>query len=121
MANDRLLKRLLGHPVLRANASRAVGGVVTHLLNRPARREEPKAGGVEIAETGKPDAAARPEAAGGEASSLPRRIAHTALLRIATRSVPGAIVVGGSLLARHLYLSRKARIARDAAAPRKGK
>ncbi len=120
MANDRLLKRLLGHPALRANASRAVGGVVTHLLKRPARHEAPKAGGVEQPET------AKPEAASVAASSLPRRIAHTALLRIATRSVPGAIVVGGSLLARHLYLSRKARIARDASAPppptpRKGK
>jgi hypothetical protein len=39
--------------------------------------------------------------------SLTQRIANAALLRIATGSVPGAIVVGGGLLARHFHLRRK--------------
>ena len=47
--------------------------------------------------------------------SLPRRLAQTALLRVATRSVPGAILVGGGLLARHLHLARKAKAAQDGA------
>ncbi|MEZ5735290.1 MAG: hypothetical protein R3E09_05700 [Novosphingobium sp.] len=36
-------------------------------------------------------------------------LASTALARVATRSVPGAIVVGGGLLAKTLYDRRKAR------------
>ncbi|MCB2072977.1 MAG: hypothetical protein H6917_16075 [Novosphingobium sp.] len=36
-------------------------------------------------------------------------LATTALARVATRSVPGAIVVGGGLLAKTLYDRRKAR------------
>ena len=41
-------------------------------------------------------------------SSLAGKIAGAALLRIATKSVPGAIVVGGGLLAKTLYDRKKA-------------
>lgn len=37
------------------------------------------------------------------------KIAGAALTRIATKSVPGAIVVGGGILAKFLYDRRKAR------------
>lgn len=40
--------------------------------------------------------------------SLPRKIAGAALMKVATRSVPGAIVVGGFLLAKHLHDRKKA-------------
>jgi len=40
---------------------------------------------------------------------------HGAVLRLATRSVPGAIVVGGGLLAKTLHDRRKARKARNQA------
>jgi hypothetical protein len=40
--------------------------------------------------------------------TLGESLLHKAALRIATRSVPGAIVVGGSLLAKTLYDRRKA-------------
>ncbi len=49
---------------------------------------------------------------GGEARSkggLKRAIAGAAVTRIATRSVPGAIVVGGGMLAKALYDRRRAR------------
>ena len=36
------------------------------------------------------------------------RIARAALMKVATRSVPGAIIVGGGLLAKHLHDRRKA-------------
>jgi hypothetical protein len=42
-------------------------------------------------------------------SSLSAAIAGAALTRIATRSVPGAIVVGGGLLAKSLYDRRHRR------------
>lgn len=35
--------------------------------------------------------------------SLPRKLAGFALTKLATRSVPGAILVGGVLLAKHLH------------------
>ncbi|NBC35143.1 hypothetical protein GTZ99_01060 [Novosphingobium sp. FSY-8] len=54
---------------------------------------------------------------GQQRISLPRKIAGAALLRVATKSVPGAIVVGGALLAKHLYDRKKAR---DAAARTEG-
>ena len=44
--------------------------------------------------------------AGGKGSLL-TGIAGAALVRIATRSVPGAIVVGGGLLAKTLYDRRR--------------
>ena len=47
-------------------------------------------------------------AAGGK-SSLLAGIAGAALVRIATRSVPGAIVVGGGLLAKTLYDRRRSK------------
>jgi hypothetical protein len=40
--------------------------------------------------------------------SLPRKLVGMALVRVATRSVPGAIVVGGALLAKHLHDRKKA-------------
>ena len=49
------------------------------------------------------------EKAGGQQRlSLPRKIAGAALMRVATKSVPGAIVVGGFLLAKHLHDRKKA-------------
>ncbi len=42
-------------------------------------------------------------------SSIIRSIAGAALTRIATRSVPGALAVGGTLLAKSLYDRRRAR------------
>ena len=39
--------------------------------------------------------------------SLSRRIAGGILIRIATKSVPGAIIVGGGLLAKHLHGKRQ--------------
>jgi hypothetical protein len=57
---------------------------------------------------------------GGEQKrlSLPRKLIGMALMRIATRSVPGAILVGGALLAKHLHDKKKAHDAEkhDAAA-----
>jgi len=41
--------------------------------------------------------------------SLRRRVASAALVRVATRSVPGAIVVSGALIAKALHDRRKAR------------
>ena len=47
--------------------------------------------------------------AGKEARlSLPRKLVGMALMRVATRSVPGALVVGGALLAKHLHDRKKA-------------
>ncbi len=39
---------------------------------------------------------------------LPRKLAGLALTRVATRSVPGAIIVGGAFLAKKLYDRRHA-------------
>ncbi len=44
--------------------------------------------------------------------SLTQTIVSTAVARIATRSVPGAIVVGGASLAKLLYDRRRGRVAR---------
>jgi hypothetical protein len=52
---------------------------------------------------------------GQQRLSLPRRILGAALTRLATRSVPGAIVVGGAILAKHLYDKKKAREAQEQA------
>ena len=41
--------------------------------------------------------------------TLTRAIAGAAITRIATRSVPGAIVVGGGILAKMLYDRRRAK------------
>ena len=51
--------------------------------------------------------------------TMTQTLVGTALARIATRSVPGAIVVGGGLLAKTLYDRRKGRRAAkaEAAAP----
>lgn len=45
-------------------------------------------------------------------SSISRTLAGAALTRLATRSVPGALVVGGGLLAKSLYDRRRAKRAR---------
>jgi len=58
------------------------------------------------------------EKAGGQQRlSLPRKIAGAALMRVATKSVPGAIVVGGFLLAKHLHDRKKLREAEAPAKP----
>jgi hypothetical protein len=44
-----------------------------------------------------------------KSASLPRRIAGAALMRVATKSVPGAILVGGALLAKHLHERKRAK------------
>lgn len=44
--------------------------------------------------------------------SIGRSLAGAALTRLATRSVPGALVVGGGLLAKGLYDRRRAKRAR---------
>ena len=41
--------------------------------------------------------------------SLGRRLATSALLRVATKSVPGAVLVGGGLLARAVFEQRRAK------------
>jgi hypothetical protein len=50
-----------------------------------------------------------PAAEAGAKGSLLAGIAGAALVRVATRSVPGAIVVGGGLLAKTLYDRRRAK------------
>lgn len=45
----------------------------------------------------------------GRKPSLARRLAGAALLRVATRSVPGAIIVSGGLIAKALHDRHKAR------------
>lgn len=54
---------------------------------------------------------ARTEAEGGKPAkrSMKTAIAGAALTRIATRSVPGAIVIGGGILAKTLYDRRRER------------
>ena len=53
--------------------------------------------------------------AGKEARlSLPRKLVGMALMRVATRSVPGALLVGGALLAKHLHDRKKAHDAASA-------
>lgn len=59
---------------------------------------------------GRIEAAASPAKKPGIAG----RIAGAALVRIATRSVPGAIVVTGGLIAKTLHDRRKAKKAADA-------
>ncbi|RVU07695.1 hypothetical protein EOE18_01005 [Novosphingobium umbonatum] len=52
------------------------------------------------------------EKAGGQQRlSLPRKLAGAALMKVATKSVPGAIVVGGVLLAKHLHDRKQAKTA----------
>ena len=50
-------------------------------------------------------------------SSISRSIVGAALTRIATRSVPGALVVGGGLLAKSLYDRRHAKRTRPDQTP----
>ena len=53
-------------------------------------------------------------------ASIVDKIAGAALIRIASRSVPGAILVGGGLLAKHLHDRRRAaKDAKSAEAPAK--
>ncbi len=44
--------------------------------------------------------------------SLTKTIAGAALIRVATRSVPGAIIVGGGIIAKTLYDRRRAQKAK---------
>jgi hypothetical protein len=48
---------------------------------------------------------------GQQRLSLPRKLAGAALMKVATKSVPGAIVVGGVLLAKHLHERKQAKTA----------
>ncbi len=50
--------------------------------------------------------------AGGIGSGIAARLIKLAALRIATRSVPGAIAVSGAMLAKSLYDRRRAKAAR---------
>lgn len=52
--------------------------------------------------------------------SLLGRIAGAMVVRVASRSVPGAIVVGGSLLAKRLYDRRHAKRSSGEQTPEKG-
>ncbi|WDF73372.1 hypothetical protein [Novosphingobium sp. KACC 22771] len=63
------------------------------------------------------DSVVTPGKAAGGKVSLPRKLAGLALTRIAMRSVPGAILVGGVLLAKHLHDAKKEREAGKAPAP----
>ena len=57
----------------------------------------------------------------GKRRGLGSALVHGALLRLATRSVPGAILIGGGLLAKRLHDRRKAAKARSpAASPTQG-
>jgi len=49
-------------------------------------------------------------------ATLGEALVTTAITRLATKSVPGAILVGGGLLAKTLYDRRKARARREAEA-----
>lgn len=50
--------------------------------------------------------------AGGIGGGIAARLVKLAALRIATRSVPGAIAVGGALVAKSLYDRRRAKAAK---------
>lgn len=86
-AGSTLLKRSVDHGIL---------GAAPEALKSAAR-----AAGAKAAQT----AAKAPKAK----RSLGTRIIAAAAMRIATRSVPGAIVVGGALLAKTLHERRKQR------------
>lgn len=58
-----------------------------------------------------------PAASNNSKGGLLRGIAGAAAVRIATRSVPGALAVGGALLAKTLYDRRRAAQAKPAAKP----
>jgi hypothetical protein len=53
--------------------------------------------------------AGQEKAGGQQRLSLPRKLAGAALMKVATKSVPGAIVVGGVLLAKHLHDRKQAK------------
>jgi hypothetical protein len=64
---------------------------------------------IQGAPAGEPGAPAEPKPEAKPKPSLTRGLAGTAIARIATRSVPGAIVVGGGILAKALYDRRRSR------------
>ena len=78
-----------------ARIARSAGG---KLLNKAAERLFPAAT--------EPDAKSKPK------RSITGAIAGAAITRIATRSVPGAILIGGGILAKGLYDRRRAHLAR---------
>lgn len=85
-----------GSSLLKRSVDRGILGVAPEALKSAAR-----AAGAKAAEA----AAKAPKAKRG----LGTRLVTAAALRIATRSVPGAIVVGGALLAKTLHEHRKNR------------
>ena len=50
-----------------------------------------------------------PAAKSGQKSGLVGKVIGAALVRIATKSVPGAIIIGGGMLAKALHEQRKAK------------
>ena len=87
----------MAEPLL-ARIIRLGGG---RLFNRTVDRLLPKLS--KAAPASKPKSSLTPKA------SLTGAITGAALTRIATRSVPGALIVGGGLLAKSLYDRRRAR------------
>ncbi|HZU62117.1 MAG TPA: hypothetical protein VFF98_00415 [Novosphingobium sp.] len=77
------------------------------LIDRTVGRVLPGA----AAATPPPEAPTKPSS---PAERLARRVAGAALMRIASASVPGAILVGGGLVAAHLHRRQRARRAREA-------
>jgi hypothetical protein len=62
-----------------------------------------------LPEDAPPTAPSRPDHSAKPGKSLLGPLAGAAMVRLATRSVPGAIVVGGGMLAKRLYDRRRAR------------
>ena len=85
-----------GSTLLKRSVDRGILGAAPEALKSAAR-----AAGAKAAET----AAKAPKAKRG----LGSRLLTAAATRIATRSVPGAIIVGGALLAKTLHNHRKNR------------
>jgi len=85
-----------GSTLLKRSVDRGILGAAPETLKSAAR-----AAGAKAAET----AAKAPKAKRG----LGTRLLTAAATRIATRSVPGAIIVGGALLAKTLHNHRKNR------------
>jgi pyruvate/2-oxoglutarate dehydrogenase complex dihydrolipoamide acyltransferase (E2) component len=102
---DTLLARLI-----RQNGHRLVEKAVDALVKKQSAATKPSA-------PAKPRATAENPSAPPKRPSLPRRIAGAALMRVASRSVPGAIVVGGVLLAKHLHDRKQAKSDPQASAP----
>ncbi len=78
--------------IARKHGPKLLQQAVSRLAGDPIMRDEVLAPGGKLAK-----------------SSIGKRIAGAALLRVATRSVPGAILVSGGLIAKALHDRHKAR------------